>query len=270
MGRKKKKTSKKALHFLGTILKWVFITIIRCIPIAVICALLFFGFLTIKKYLYADIYFVITNLRITTDRFYPKEDVALRGNIKSGESIFAVDVKKIADSLKTDSRIKEVQVRKVFPNTLDITMSIREEYAYLTMPDKKRFYLMDREGYIILLNDGRDLKPEFPVIVDGATLRKRIPLGSKHLTGNISNSFFVLEYLKNEGYFTTLEVKEVIIDRLNSLSLVIKDGLEIKLGTTRLIENMQKLPHLIKIFEEEKNVKFKYIDLRFDDIIVKK
>jgi cell division protein FtsQ len=270
MGRKKKKTSKKARNYLFAIFRWFFVMLIRCIPLAVIAVLLFIGFITIKKYLYADDYFVITNLRITTDRVYPKEDVALRGNITSGESIFAIDVKKIAAALKADSRVKDVQVRKLFPNTLDITMSIRQEYAYLTMPDKQRFYLMDREGYIISLHDVQGLKPEFPVIVDGSTLRKRIPLGSKHLTGNVSNSFFVLEYLKSEGYFATLDVREITIDRLNSLSLIIRDGLEIKLGNTRLIENMQKLPHVIKIFEDEKNVKFKYIDLRFDDIIVKK
>ncbi len=270
MGRKKKSSSKKVLHFFGGILQWILMIVIRCVPIALIVGLAFFGFVALRTYLYEDPYFVVTNLRITTDRFYPKEDVAVRGNIRSGESIFSIDVWQIASALRKDPRVKDVQVRKVFPSTLDITMAIREEYAYLTLPEKQRFYMMDREGYIISVSDAQTLRPEFPVIVDGATTRRRIALGSKHLTGNVSNSFFVLEYLKGEGYYGTLEVKEVIIDRLNSLSLVVKDGLEIKLGTTRLIENMQKLPHLIKIFEEEKNAKFKYIDLRFDDIIVKK
>ncbi|MBN1493365.1 MAG: FtsQ-type POTRA domain-containing protein [Candidatus Omnitrophica bacterium] len=271
MAKKKKKTGKTITQLFGTVFKWVFFILLRCIPVVLIIALLLYVFITAKKYLYSDPNFIITNLHITTDHYYPKEEVAKRGNIQSGARIFTVDINRIAESLEQDPRVKKAKVRKVFPNALDITLMIREAYAYLSFAEEKAFFVIDREGYAISACEENECEAQYPVIIDGATVRKRIGLGTQHFTGNISNAFFVIEYLRNDGYYASLEVKRTVIDRLNSISLIVgESGLEIKLGNKRLLDNMQKLSHLEKVLEGENKAKIKYIDLRFDDIIVKK
>lgn len=269
MARKKRRAQKKRSGgWIGRFFSLALAVLIRSLPFLGVIAVGYGAVAGMQAYLLNDRDCLVTNIRVTTDRAYPKEDVLTRGGIRAGENIFTINIDAIARQLRKDPRLEDVTVTRVLPNTLDIDLKVRERYAYLLLGNS--YYLVDPRGFVIGKTRADQKDAHYPLIEDRTFAGQRVLPGSQYFTGGIESCFFVIEYLRKSSLIPFETIDLIVIDRLGSISLKMKDGYEIRLGHTKLIENLDKLQHLPSILKNEDKTRIKYIDMRFDDIIVKK
>lgn len=268
MAQRKRKKPKKKSRFLASVMHFLFAVFVKSVPFVLLVAVVCGAGLLMKNYIYADTNFTVANVRITATGPYASDEVIRRGELTTGESIFTVDIRRIEALLTADPKIKRAHVRRVFPNVLDITLDVRQGVLAVQLSQAPDCYMLDEEGVVMDVLEKDAVPTDMLIIQDGAATVTTLTPGSVYYPGTIANAFFVTKYLISGGYYPNTDISYLAIDHLGGFSVWTKQGLEIKLGNTRLHENLDKLALVPKILEA--NTKpLKYIDLRFDDIIVK-
>jgi len=163
-----------------------------------------------------------------------------------GMNIWEVDIDNIKEQLEKDIRIKNVVINKQLPDSIEFIIQEKKDYAYLSY--KKKIYIIDKNGEIISYrkeNNSLDL-----------------PLFSVSKTEEINSLLKVFEKFPNINIISQITSKE------NSIDIALKDGIKLK---TNLEVPKDKYTVALRLYSELKkqNRVNKYIDLRFNNFIVK-
>lgn len=132
ISRKRKQALRKSMIFLWTLF-----------GIAV-----FAGTIFGLNYFYNSEYFKIKNIAVINNDYYKVEDLEKFLENLKGENIFEIDKKQIELSvLENYSRIKEAELKKIFPDRIEII--ITERLPYLKIGYKDKIFLIDNEGVFL-------------------------------------------------------------------------------------------------------------------------
>ena len=204
----------------------------------------------------------IEEVIIKGNDYLSKDEIFSKSQIKLGENIFKLDLKKSIDSLEQEPRIKEVEIKRVIPNKIVISLKERKAAAIVRIGEeyfsstKEGIILskIDRpeEGFVLPLLVGLEIdeikigevidKPEFRAALESINSAEVI----------LPKKFCRVEILSPDDFMIcnkddTLKVRvnrpEVIIDKENLL----REALEKIEGEKLLVE---------------------YIDIRFKDSLV--
>lgn len=205
------------------------------------------------SYLYLNFleedYFQIKNIEVTNGL------VLLDGEIHDalitlkGKNIWNVDTKSLEDELKKDVRIKEIKIKKEIPSKLIV--SIEEEKPFVKIKSGEKILIANEKGEIF-------------------SYAKELAFNDLILL-NISNKKDMDDYLK---IVKNIEDKELIsfISEIyktdNEVKLLLNDGILIKTDSTVDAKRYEIAKKLYKKLKNE-DKEFKYIDIRFEDYIVK-
>lgn len=210
-------------------------------------------FFIMLSYLYLNFleedYFQIKNIEVTNGL------VLLDGEIHDalitlkGKNIWNIDTKSLEDELKKDVRIKEIKIKKEMPSKLIV--SIEEEKPFVKIKSGERILVANEKGEIF-------------------SFVKELAFNDLVLL-NVNNKKDMEEELK---VVKNIEDKELItfISEIyktnNEIRLLLNDGIHIKTDTTVDAKRYEIAKKLYKKLKNE-GKEFKYIDIRFEDYIVK-
>jgi len=225
---------------------------------------LFIGFLgwNFFNFIFSSNFCNIEEVIIKGNDYLSKDEIFSKSQIKLGENIFKLDLKKSIDSLEQEPRIKEVEIKRVIPNKIVISLKERKAAAIVRIGEeyfsstKEGIILskIDRpeEGFVLPLLVGLEIdeikigevidKPEFRAALESINSAEVI----------LPKKFCRVEILSPDDFMIcnkddTLKVRvnrpEVIIDKENLL----REALEKIEGEKLLVE---------------------YIDIRFKDSLV--
>jgi len=205
------------------------------------------------SYLYLNFleedYFQIKNIEVNNGL------VLLDGEIHDalitlkGKNIWNVDTKSLEDELKKDVRIKEIKIKKEIPSKLIV--SIEEEKPFVKIKSGEKILIANEKG-------------------ETFSYAKELAFNDLILL-NISNKKDMDDYLK---IVKNIEDKELIsfISEIykadNEVKLLLNDGIFIKTDSTVDAKRYEIAKKLYKKLKNE-DKEFKYIDIRFEDYIVK-
>lgn len=198
--------------------------------------------------------FTVKNIIVSGNYHLEDEEVIKSSEIKEGDSLLALSFNDIEKKFRHNAWIREVSLRKEFPDTVSIM--IRESVPKVLLSLKGETFLADERGKVLeKIND--EGTPFLPVIKDIDPYKKRDAL---------SEALKLVDVLLEKKI---LEGKESIEIRLESYGLAVKmDGEIIKVGYKNYSEKFDKWKALEpEIRKREGSIK--YVDLRFDDVIVK-
>lgn len=205
---------------------------------------------------------------IKTDRFFLTkpvfkiEDVRIEGASEKLEKSFAplkeqligknindINLEEIKKRVLEDVRVKNGKVKREALNKILITIEEREPEYYLQY--KKNIYILDKEGKIYgYLNDLKT--KDFPFIVAKTEEEIEILLG-------------VLD--KGEATDFKDIISQIYIKDSSSINIVLSDGAVIKTDKEVTKEKYDIGSYLF--FDLSSRKKIDYIDLRYEDYIVK-
>lgn len=215
------------------------------------------------KFCYQSDFFIVKEIEVVgvSDKIKNHINKVINRNSLLKENLLKVDVKKIEVELKSIPKLDEIKAQKVYPNKIRI---VAKELTPIAVVVGENMYTIDDRGVVIDLFD-KNQKVNIPFIT--GILDNNIEFGKKIDLSSLDNIISLIKCLQSKNKDFLQEISEFHIQKNNSVSMILVDGVEVKLGEDNFIDKIALLlsDELKEKFSKEKNLK--YIDLRFTDQI---
>jgi cell division septal protein FtsQ len=270
MGKKNKKPlsfkiSTKQLHTLGRGALWM---TYRVLPLTLVILVGWFGFQTVRADLLQDPFFRLKTIDVQTDGVLTPAQVLPPLGLQKNMTLFDVSLRDVARGLKAMPRIRKFTVYKHFPDTLVIRLEERKPVFQLRLIGRTHSFLVDTDGILFKFSDS--IQPNLLIVEDDLQTSKTLRLGKNYPFHHLQSVLSVYALAKDNTMLKNEKIEKVAIDSLSNLSLFLDDKLELKVGRENISERLGKLnsvENLLHDKKERQNVR--YIDLRFEDVIVR-
>lgn len=174
-----------------------------------------------------------------------QQNVIDLSEIKKTDTLFSVHLRKIQQNVLRHPWIREVRVRREFPDTIQIFVKEFEPMALLNVGD---WYLMDDQGVVFKKMEGLDPK-DFPTISGlSAEEFKNSPLLTRRF---LQECLVFLKFLETQSFYREDPVSEIVYDPAFGMTVFTKNrGLEVYYGRTGYEQKQAQLEKfkLLKIF----------------------
>lgn len=233
------------------------------ILIPILCVIAFLSLIFLAKiYVCNNDSFLVKNVTINNVKGYTFEndDQRIRENY-IGRNIFTINLKQAEIFIKNEfPHFKQVIVRRVFPDTVEIDIVAREPVAVI---DTTSAIIIDAEGFVVDV----DKKIEGITRIEGINFFFSVPKkGTTINNRNLEKALTILKGIKEilPGIKEDIDYLDVS-DRRNILLSV--KGVEIKMGESGFLRKLKKLQEIIQ--DPEMDISdMNYIDLRFEDAVI--
>ncbi|MGI6225458.1 MAG: cell division protein FtsQ/DivIB [Peptococcales bacterium] len=203
--------------------------------------------------------FNIKYINVTGHKLLAEDKILSLSQLSTDQNIMKIKKEEIIKKISLHPLIKDVQIKRRLPHTVEIHVSERKPVGLLVSQDG--FIQVSEEGYFLALV--QDIG-EYPLpVLSGITLEE-LPGPGQIINNN--GLFLALDIIKE----SPAELLDYLVDiNIANKSYVLAytlDGIEIRLGSTDDIKD--KLVDLLDILEDfnERNINPKsieYLDLRF-------
>lgn len=168
----------------------------------------------------------------------------------SNLKIWEVDLTMIENALKKDVRVKSVIMETEYPNKIKV--KIEEEKPFSKVKINSRYYIANKEGKIFAY-DYEYKTLDLPIII----------VESKEEVNKLNEVLVELSDSKMFKHLSDIKIINKNVVRFNTdLGIMIKTSKYVK--KEKYDECAYMISHLLK-----KNNKIEYIDLRYNDFVVK-
>lgn len=242
--------------------------LIRVGIIAAVLAVLAIG----AAVVYNSSLFTIQNVRVTGVGHLTSEEMSALAAVPSGTTLLRVDAGAIEDRLKQDAWVQDVQVNRVFPDTLELAVTERQIAAVVEVPtsDAKatqawaiasdHMWLMpipDRES-----EAGQRTSAKVYEDAAAALVIRDVPFGTKAQVGTYCSDDSVLNALDIVSGMTTElagRVKIVYAEGVEETRLILDNNVEIAFGSAENIRDKERV--CLEIMEQHPD-SVAYINVR--------
>ncbi len=193
-------------------------------------------------------YFKVTKIKISGNYSIIEKGIVEHLKNLKGENLWMIDEKKLEEYISQDIRIKEIKITKSVPDTLKIYIEERKPFVYILF--EGNIYYGDENGVIYSYRE--EIKNQ-----------KLITISIR----NIEEVNKIYKIVKNIDEKIKGDISEVYIKE-NIYIVVLRDGIIFK--TNESVEKTKyDIGYKLYLKLKEAGEKISYIDLRFDDYVVK-
>ncbi|MSR76688.1 MAG: FtsQ-type POTRA domain-containing protein [Candidatus Omnitrophica bacterium] len=263
---KKSKRSRKKNNALGYFSYFGRLIISLFPPFLVLVAGLgiFFG---LRKALYADTFFEVKYLTVQPPLSLPVAERTALENKFIGRHILEINLHDLSQILEKNPEIKNVAVERHFPSTLALNIEKRIPAALIKFSARGKYGVVAEDGMILRVMS--ELAPAFVLIeamfIDSADLR----VGQRLHHKGFRECMEFLRVYSESSLAQKYPVQKLLFDAQGNVNLILQNSPEIKLGRhpASRISALHKVTHLL---EDKESAKISYIDLQYENVIVKK
>ena len=208
--------------------------------------------------------FVLTDVRVMNVGTLTPAQAFQFCELQKGENLIALDLVNVQQVIKRrHPEFKEVQVRRILPNRIEVVLKRRTPTAQIAF---SRFLQIDRE-FVIL--PGSSVTPfKNLTIIEGSPLpREGVRIGAKVSDSQTVKALKLSEIIKRSKILKDHQLTKVDMGDPNNFSLIVDGEIDIKIGRNHFIERLKILDQTLKTVELDRS-KIRYIDLRFDDVVI--
>ncbi|MBU1894370.1 MAG: cell division protein FtsQ/DivIB [Candidatus Omnitrophica bacterium] len=177
-----------------------------------------------------------------------------------GRNIFTINLNQAEIFLKNNfPQFKEVEVRKIFPNIMELNVVSRIPIAKIDFGD----IIIDEEGVVLAVGEST----ENLITIKGLKFFLNMPEVGKKIDSKVLNrALLLLRGLKREIEMETTSVDFVDVSDRNNVVLNIA-AVEVKIGKNDFVRKIDALKEILN--DPNMNVRdLRYIDLRFEDAVI--
>ena len=204
----------------------------------------------------------IEEVIIKGNDYLSEDEIFYKSNIKLGENIFKLDLKKTVDSLIQEPWIKEVEIKRVIPNKIIISLKERKEVAIVRIGEE--YFSSTKEGIVLSKIDRSEERFGLPLVL-GLEIDK-IKIGEI-----IDKSEFrtALESINSLEVILPKKFCQVQILSPDDFMICNKDDtLKVRVNRPEVIINKENLLREALDKIEREKLLVEYIDIRFKDSLV--
>lgn len=211
----------------------------------VLLVVLAIGIFSTVTFLNTD-YFKIEKVDIKGNIELLRQDIKSHLEDMKGKNIIYLDTNKIQDLIKSDARVSNISIKKIYPNKIEIQLDERQPYVYV----KKGSDIFLADANLNLYGDISETpQKNIPVIIysDSATMN-----GFKTIISKIKNK---------DLYALISEIR--LADK--SYQLILTDNTRVYVDTFVDEEKYNQMYRLYKKLKAQ-HTDFKTVELRYKDI----
>jgi len=163
---------------------------------------------------------------------------------------------------KSHPEYKDVKVHRVLPNAVLIDLKKRLPFARVRLDQT---YWIDPTG--VVLPPGEERDKDYPLILGVPKPRGRITVGSRIRYRTLDQAIQLLSDIQAQETLQDHALTQLDISDKRDFVLQIDKRIDIHMGFRNWAEKLNKLAEAVESLEIHPD-KVRYIDLRFDDIII--
>ena len=191
------------------------------------------------------------------------DDVLKISDIYIGEPLFKLETNTIASRLSKDVRVEEVSVRRILPNTLEVTL--KERHPLATIVCNYGYLDIDRHGKI--LDSYKNLREMKIPMITGASV------SDMYIGDDIENELVkkILEFLQQLDTASLNKISEVAISSADYIVAytATERAVQIRIGRLERLDEKAKLTaNFLKDLETNPNP-VEYIDFNYTAPFIK-
>ncbi len=271
MARKKRKRVKHSRFLAGiqSVTGLMGRAILRLVPVVALGALIFIGFSKVRELLYADPALGIREIKVIPENILP---ASLKADLEKkwvGKNIFMADVKAVSRFLAKDPIVLRAETVKVFPSTLLIHLSQRTPFARIRFVRDGEAAIISEDGVILGVEKTWDSPFEGPSFEAFETRWKKpvqgVPMPPKGFTRAVE---FYRQF-KQHPLSSHETLTRMSLDYLGNLTVTLGTGPDVKVGR-HPVDMLKSLQKLNPFLDPAERSRIQYVDLQFEDVIVKK
>lgn len=179
-------------------------------------------------------------------------------------NIFRLNFTDLKNALLKNHKIEQVMIQRKFPQGIVIKAKSRKPVAKILI--NSLVFGIDKNLVAFRMKNEQDL----PVIIGLETLKTGEPLQDNRL----KEALLIISKIKEYKIELLHNISKIDISNQYDIVITTKiDDIKIHFGSQlepkRLVERLKELETILKYFQENNQTTPEYIDLRFDNIIVK-
>jgi len=203
--------------------------------------------------------FGLKNIKVTGNSLLEEDKILNLSQLTTGQNIMKIKKEEIIKKISVHPFIKEVQIERHLPNTLEIHILERKPVGLLVSQDG--FIQISEEGYFLALI--HDIGDYFLPVISGIDL-EQLP-GPGQLIKNAGLAL-ALNIIKESPQELLDNLVEINIENKGNILAYTIDGIEIRLGSLdNITDKLTDLNRILEDFDKKginaKNIE--YLDLRF-------
>jgi len=184
--------------------------------------------------------------------------------LRQGENLIQLDLVNVQQVIKRrHPEFKEVKVRRVLPDLVEILLKRRTPVAQIAY---SRFVQVDKD--LVVLPGSAASPFRNLTILEGSPLPRRgLAVGATVDDPLTQRTMRLMEVIKRSNILRKHVLTKIDIADPRNVTLIVDGAIEIRIGNSHFAERLKILDQTLKN-QELNPAKVKYIDLRFDDVVV--
>ncbi|MBI3306683.1 MAG: FtsQ-type POTRA domain-containing protein [Candidatus Omnitrophica bacterium] len=224
-------------------------------------------FLGVRHLLYADA--ALNIQKVTVD---PSTSISIptRANLESqllGKNILQVNLKSVARRLETNPEIQRAHVFRSLPAEVKIEVEKREPIALIQFFPRSSVGLISSDGVIL------DVFPKtdgtYVLIEAFATNLKEPKIGMQFHNEGFGQAVKFIRAFWGHQLARRETITKIQLDHLGNVTITLGNGPAVKLGRSP-VERLGEMEKIVHLLDGEGRDAIEYIDLQFDNVIVKR
>lgn len=268
MGKRRSKKSKAPLTWklIQGAVRLLTQGIFKAGPLLLFGAVGFGIFWGIRENLYADPGFLIQSVEVISTKGVSGEKIASMQKLYLNKNLFRISPSEVVKVAQQDPQVREARVTRLFPHTLKIEMMDRTVFGQVQFVPENVFYSVAEDGIVLGIESSRNLRLPLIEFLEGSS---PVENGKRLLLPGFKEAVNLTRAFSRHPLARIEQVDKIRLDHLGNVSLVLKNGPELRFGRTpsKRLSQLNSLGGLLAGPERKDLV---YIDLQFDDLIVRK
>ena len=184
--------------------------------------------------------------------------------LRRGENLIQLDLVNVQQVIKRNHpEYKEVKVRRVLPGRVEILLKRRTPVAQVLF---SRYVQVDKD--LVVLPGSSTAPFRNLTVIEGASMpRGGLAVGVTLTDPTTQKALRLMEVIKRSTLLRKHALTRIDIGDPRNMTLVVDNAIEIRIGNSHFIERLKILDQTLKTLELDP-ARIRYIDLRFDDVVV--
>jgi cell division septal protein FtsQ len=219
----------------------------------------------VREALYADSNLSIQKIIVEPNDALSREQLVRLESKLLGKNILQADIQGLSEELEKSPAILNAKIIKQFPADIYVEIRKRVPVAFIRYRPGGVFGVISEDGMILSTVTEREVSG---LIIEASGFGADPAIGQFVKQRGFFESMKFLKAYQKQPVARYEPITKMIIDPVGNVNAVLKQGPEIRLGR-RPQERLAAVEKILPLLESDNRKKIDYIDLQFDNVVVK-
>ncbi len=265
MGKKRRGKKGGGIQAIGQFFVFSFGILMRALPFFVLIAAGGAIFMGVRDALYADSNLSIQKVVVEPSDALAREQLVRLESKLLGKNMLQADISGLSAELEKSPAIMSAKIVKHFPADIYVEIQKRVPVAFIRYRAGGAFGVISEDGMILNTVAEREASG---LIIEASGFGSDPAIGQMVKQRGFFEAVKFLKVYQKQAIARYEPITKIIIDAVGNVNVILKQGPELRLGR-RPADRLPAVEKITPLLESENRKNIDYIDLQFDNVVVK-